>query len=230
MAPYPTSMRFRRALAWSLAGHGVVLSLASPPDFAPSGVGRENLQRLRAVLTAAPRPPVAGSPSSAPSFANRGGWAADREAKPARADHAAFGRSTFIHADQPAASTVASPKPPLDAVGGTAAIAGGSEFTGVAFDEGVRAYRMALALGARRFRAYPVADGGAAPVGRVGLSLRFAPGIAPELTLASSSGNPDLDRAAMTMIRAAVDEVGPPEGLRGRRFVIDLPVEFLAPP
>lgn len=93
--------------------------------------------------------------------------------------------------------------------------------------DGVRQYRIALAVEARRFKRYPqsaLADeiGGTVEV-RIAVA---AGGQAQDVALARSSGYGALDEAALEMMRKAAPRAAVPELLRRRSFVVDLPVVF----
>ncbi len=93
--------------------------------------------------------------------------------------------------------------------------------------EGLRSYRLALALNARRFHQYPpqaVEDGlaGTAQV-RVAVTSNGLPG---RVDLLRSSGHDALDREARDMLARAAQVTALPETLRGLAFAVDLPVEF----
>lgn len=93
--------------------------------------------------------------------------------------------------------------------------------------DGVRQYRMALALEARRFKRYPPSalaeDVGGTVEVRVSVA---AGGQAQEIALARTSGYSALDDAALDMLRKAAPRTVVPELLRRRSFVINLPVVF----
>lgn len=95
--------------------------------------------------------------------------------------------------------------------------------------EGVRQYRLALAREARRYKRYPpeAMDRGLGGVVEVGVSV--AGGNMPHgVQLVRSSGNPQLDEAALDMVHKAASLAVVPELLRGRGFTLVLPVVFEA--
>ena len=93
--------------------------------------------------------------------------------------------------------------------------------------EGLRQYRLDLALQARRFRRYPARALEASLGGTVEVRVAVAAAGAPEeIALAHSSGHELLDDAALDMLRRAAPRTVVPDRLRGRSFVISLPVVF----
>lgn len=93
--------------------------------------------------------------------------------------------------------------------------------------EGLRQYRLALALEARRFRRYPARALEANLGGTVEVRVAVAAAGAPEdIALAHSSGHELLDDAALDMLRKAAPRTVVPDRLRGRTFVVSLPVVF----
>jgi len=106
------------------------------------------------------------------------------------------------------------PAPPL-AAGAAADIDGDS----------LRAYRLALAREARRFRHYPAQAREAGWHGRVTLRLGLA-APSPTLAVAKSSGREILDQAALAMMQQAAARVPRPATLRERAASLELTVEF----
>ena len=93
--------------------------------------------------------------------------------------------------------------------------------------DGVRQYRLALAIQARRFKRYPAGALNANIGGTVEIRVTVAVGgLSQEVQLARSSGNDLLDDAALDMIRKAAPRTTVPEPLRSRAFVVSLPVVF----
>ncbi|MBP9218705.1 MAG: TonB family protein [Sterolibacterium sp.] len=94
--------------------------------------------------------------------------------------------------------------------------------------ESLRAYRIDLALAARRFRDDPqeVLDSGAGGVVQVRLAIdeagRAGPGVVQH-----SSGNGELDAAAVALMDRAAQQVGVPTSLLGRAFQMVITVEFV---
>lgn len=93
--------------------------------------------------------------------------------------------------------------------------------------EGIRRYRIALAVEARRFKRYPpralIEDIGGTVEVRVELA---AAGQSPRVMLTHSSGHELLDDAALDMVRKAVPRTVVPEALRRQAFAVNLPVVF----
>lgn len=93
--------------------------------------------------------------------------------------------------------------------------------------DGLRQYRIDLAVAARRFRMYPVVARarGWEGVAEVSISVSAGPA-APSLHLARSSGHAILDEQALQMLGRALESTPLPESLRGRSFVLPMPVRF----
>lgn len=92
--------------------------------------------------------------------------------------------------------------------------------------EGLRIYRMALAVQARRYRQYPAAAQQAGWVGTVALRVTVLPSGAAVVAVAHSSGHAPLDEAALDTVRQAVLSAALPEALRGGGFSFVVPVGF----
>lgn len=93
--------------------------------------------------------------------------------------------------------------------------------------EGLRAYKIALASQARRFKRYPAQATGAGWAGRVDIRLAIdGGGRALAAVLVRSSGYEALDQAALAMIDAGAARVRVPESLAGQAFDVVLPVVF----
>jgi len=92
--------------------------------------------------------------------------------------------------------------------------------------EGVREYRLALARESRRYKRYPERALLAGIGGTAEVRIEHATGAVPVARLARSSGDESLDAAAVSMLRKAAPRTSLPESLRGRSFVVSLPVIF----
>lgn len=93
--------------------------------------------------------------------------------------------------------------------------------------EGVREWRIALAIGARRFHYYPPVARESGLSGRAEIEITAAPGALPSIRLGKTSGAELLDSAALDMVRRAVRANDMPEVLLGHRISIFLPVDFV---
>lgn len=89
------------------------------------------------------------------------------------------------------------------------------------------AYRLTVARQARQFRQYPQVAGATGMAGEALITMRSVPG-GPQLVvgLQQSSGNSQLDEAALNMITQAVRLVPLPADWYGRTVQIELPVQF----
>lgn len=96
--------------------------------------------------------------------------------------------------------------------------------------DGLRSYRMALAVEARRYKRYPARaiEGGWS--GTTELRISRVPGQGtPLVEVNRSSGYPLLDEAALDMVRKALPATPVPASLRDRAFAVDLPIVFDLP-
>ena len=93
--------------------------------------------------------------------------------------------------------------------------------------EGVRRYRLALAVEAGRFKHYPARAQEANMTGTVEIRVVIATaGHSGKVELAKSSGYDLLDDAALEMVKKATQFASVPEPLRQRVFTVSLPVVF----
>lgn len=93
--------------------------------------------------------------------------------------------------------------------------------------EGVQEYRLNVSREARKFKRYPLIarEQGWEGVVVIAVSMTL-PSAQPVVSLERSSGYDELDRQALEMMVAAVRQATLPEGMRGRRFGISLPIEY----
>lgn len=93
--------------------------------------------------------------------------------------------------------------------------------------EAVQEYRLNVSREARKFKRYPqiARDQGWEGVVVVAVSMTL-PSVPPVVSLERSSGYDELDHQALEMMAAAVRQAILPEGMRGRRFGISLPIEY----
>lgn len=221
--------KFLSALAASLALHLLLLWPA---------VQRERTdaagQPLSVVLQAVAGEPHEASPSAAapPRPLRRAADAAHASPMlapqpapqvPVAAASPSPGATPALTADAPSRSGGA-PSP----AGPARAVAAGAASGSPAPDpDGVRQYRMALAVEARRFRRYPERALAEDVSGTVEVRVAVGAGGQPqEVALARSSGSGALDEAALEMMRRAAPRAAVPEPLRRRAFAVDLPVVF----
>lgn len=126
----------------------------------------------------------------------------------------------------PAAAPVPAPAPP--------AVAARAETQSVASaasgpDPGsVARFRLELMEIARRYKRYPRLAQDNSWEGRVELRIAFAEsGAISSLTVKKGSGRAVLDDEAQAMIRSAQAQAAIPPALRGKAFVLEIPVDFL---
>lgn len=95
---------------------------------------------------------------------------------------------------------------------------------------GLREYRLGLALNARQFKSYLVQAVQQTWRGRVDILFVIdANGRVQPLRLIASSGHTAFDLAALEMLSQAAQATLMPESLRGREFSFLVPVEFAVP-
>jgi len=133
-------------------------------------------------------------------------------------------------AEVPAASMRLSSGPETLAPVLSAAMPGESAEAGADVN-GLRQYRLSLALESRRFKRYPQEAleqrwSGTAQV-RVAIA---ASGVPQSVELLNSSGHQVLDAVALDMLGKAALTAAVPVSLRGRPFSVPLPVEFRRDP
>ena len=92
--------------------------------------------------------------------------------------------------------------------------------------ESLRAYRMTLAVQARRYWHYPPEARQGRQQGTVLLRISVLPSSVGTVAVEQSSGYPRLDEAALSMVRQAQSGAVLPEALRDRAFSMTLPLVF----
>lgn len=210
--PEAPSSRRRLAVALALSALAHMLLLWPSPDakIRPklSATLRSPLPADRVGTIAQPAPAVIAVPASSAPLPR---------AKPSQAQIAAAARTPDV--ERPSATPVASAAPAMPAADETIDA------------DGLRSYRIALALAARRFRDYPAQSVERGESGTVALRVAL-PGAAGagRVELLRSSGYAALDGEAQAMLTQAVHATLLPETLRGRAFTFEMPVEFTLPP
>jgi len=168
---------------------------------------------------AAPRP--VGAATRKAAEARPAPLAAERRGVEART--ATVGGTTPA---QPSAVVAAAGNAPADAAAASATQPAAP--AGPAIDaNGLRQFRLALALEAARFRRYPAVARDAGWAGTVEVRVSFVAGGRPQPPrLERSSGFGPLDDAALDMLGRAAPRTSLPESLRGQDFSVVLPVVF----
>lgn len=131
----------------------------------------------------------------------------------------------------PQAAVDSGAKPaPAAAPSGPAAVSGGLLIEGGASGEaadGLRGYRLAVAVQARRFKRYPAQAMASGWAGTAEVRIEVGGDGRPRpATVVRSSGHEVLDRAALTTIDAGALRARLPDSLRGKAFAVVLPVVF----
>ncbi|UCV08843.1 hypothetical protein [Dechloromonas denitrificans] len=94
-------------------------------------------------------------------------------------------------------------------------------------EDGVRQYRLSLARAARSYKQYPASAREGALEGDVVVTVSAAVGVgAPVVALGRSSGQPLLDSLALDLMVKATAQAPLPDILRGKQFVISVPVQY----
>lgn len=220
----------RRALLISLLFHGLLLF----PEFVPrqdlakeSGEGEAG--RLTAMLTSQRAPAPDAAPPRAVDTIRHVRSAASREASSSRPVLLQAAGPLVVHG-QPAAGGTGQDgvaKAAEAAVGSTlppTAVAAASG--GVANDDDLRQYALALAREARRFKRYPPLARERGWEGVVRIAIRLTADGRPEISLAQGSSFEILDLQAQEMIEKASRVARVPEGLQGRSLTFVLPIRY----
>ena len=224
--------RLLHALMLSLAIHavlllGVVRALPEGVDtpavtITAVLVSAENRVAVPAVMAHAPKPPVVAPRSPAPAMSKL------NARPPVVAD------SSIVTAPPPPVSGL--PVEPVNApplvadsrTGSTGAQTHAPELPhDVVNADGLREYRVSLAIAARRFKRYPALARERGWEGTTEVELLVSSRLPmPEVILLRSSGHLVLDRQAQEMMAQAARATMLPESLRGRDLRIVLPVKF----
>lgn len=221
------------AFAFSLLLHLVAISgwgWARPLPAAAAAPPRPALLAMVAARPAAPpslpeKPQRARAPAPAPVVARP----PLKPPAPLAVRHpsarSAPAETTPLPSDSaPVAAAAAPALPPVSAAGPPAAVSAPAESVSA---DGLRQYRIDLAVAARRFRMYPAVARARGWEGVAEVSIAVSAGPAePDLRLARSSGHAVLDEQALQMLARALASTPLPESLRGRRFVLAVPVRF----
>lgn len=208
----------RRALLLSLVVHLAVLGWGDPLPIAPPlpGGGRL-LVGMAGPVQPSGAPPAGHAREAAPGLPPKAKSPDVRPVLPAKQ------RST--------AAVGSLPEQRPGAVGPATDAAAADRSAGEAGDvvspDGIRRYRLSLARESRRFRHYPDQARAAGWQGVAVIRLEATAGAGlPALSLERSSGHEALDAQALAMMESAVQSAALPEALRGRRFVLSLPVHY----
>lgn len=92
--------------------------------------------------------------------------------------------------------------------------------------DALRQYRMALAIGTRRFNRYPLAAREQGLEGGVEVAVQLMATGLVSVVLSKSSGYVELDAQAVEMVGRAARSVPLPDGLHGQALRVVLPVQF----
>lgn len=224
--------RLLHALMLSLAIHAVLLlgvvsalpERAETPAVTITAVLGSAANRVAApaVMAYAPKPAVAAQRSPAPAMPRL------------NARSPVVAESSIVASPPPPVSGLpAEPvnAPPLVAdsrAGSTGAQTHAPELPHDAVNaDGLREYRVSLAIAARRFKRYPALARERGWEGTTEVALLVSSRLpVPEVILLRSSGHPVLDRQAQEMMAQAALATMLPESLRGRDLRIVLPVKF----
>jgi len=219
-----------RALVLSLVVHSVILlgsRLFVPPFW--SGVANSDT-KLNVLLAVGPPsgPPLAASRPVAAATEK----AASQSPKRLAAEKRPSDSSVFPGFSR---STVATGLPVRAESSQLVPQARGKEIASLPPDQpketgsaaGVGEYRLNLAREARRFKRYPAVARENLWAGVVVLTIRAVAGTAvPAVSISQSSGHQVLDAQAVEMMENASRLASMPDRLRGKQFVISLPIHY----
>lgn len=224
--------RLLHALTLSLAIHAVLLLVvgsAHParldtPAVPIKAVLGADANRVAVPAVVAPAPKPTGAPLSPP---------APVRSKP-NARPPVIDEPSIVAASPPPAPGVSAEPvnaPPLVADSRAGAIGVQNPAPELPHDavnaDGLREYRVSLAIAARRFKRYPALARERGWEGTTEIALLVSSRLpAPEVILLRSSGYPVLDQQAQEMMTQAAQATVLPESLRGRDLRIVLPVKF----
>lgn len=221
-----------RALAISLALHAVLLLQKQPASrnegpqrrVAPGGNSLEaTLSGMPASLAVTPALPANPHAGTAPA----------PRLKPARTGSQSPRHSLpYLSSGSTKAFEIGPPEERSSGAGETPRFAGLAAASALPGEDGIdanglRQYRLSLALESRRFKRYPQHALEQGWSGTAQVRVAIGAGGAPQsVQLLSSSGHDALDAVALEMIGKAALTTALPAGLRGRSFSVPLPVEF----
>lgn len=223
--------RLLHALLLSLAIHAVLLLAVvsalperlDAPAVTIKAVLRTEANRVAAPVAVAPAPKPAGAPLRAPAAVR-----SKPNARPPVIDG-----PSIMASPPPAPGVPAEPvnAPPLVADSRAGSIGAQNPAPELPRDavnaDGLREYRVSLAIAARRFKRYPALARERGWEGTAEIALLVSGRLpAPEVILLRSSGHSVLDRQAQEMMTQAAQATVLPESLRGRDLRIVLPVKF----
>lgn len=210
----------------------IVARLAAPPSAAPAPAQKPAAEEpAKPRAEEPPPPPTPVAPAAKPQPAPVTKPAPNAKAAPAPAP----AKAPSSDAAKPSADPTPAPAPapaekasaPTEAkpAPSSGPVAGGDS------DPNVRQllgrYGVGLKAQMKRYFVYPRAAKDNNLEGTLELALVIgANGMISELSVVKSSGHDVLDRAAMDFVRKAKPLVPIPEGLRGREFRLEIPVEF----
>lgn len=236
--------RLRQGLFWSLAVHGLLVfagGLLLPQVREELGAAINDGLLTTRLVRPAPQASLPAPQKSAPAPRVE----AERRPPVVATERAADAVSAVPPAPQGGIPSVASTPPvpaaveaqersapgPVAAVPNTSAAAsrqGTIDSVGEGLDaNALRGYRLALAVQARRFKRYPTQAMAQGWAGTAEVRLALAAGGHPSAAmLTRSSGYEVLDRAALAMMNAAVQQTPVPASLQEQAFAVTLPVVF----
>jgi protein TonB len=225
-----------RRLRYAIAASLVLHLLALWPDHVRQ-LTQDAPSLLHATLRTRPQPQPASDPPTAPVPLPARTPRAPAASAPVLAAPALMPDTPLLEASRPApvpqvpppAETGAKPAP-ATVSSGPAAMSGGLLIEGKASGEvanGLRGFRLAVAVQARRFKRYPAQAMASGWAGTAEVRIEVGSDGRPRpAAITRSSGYDELDRAALVTIDAGALRARLPESLRGKAFAVVLPVVF----
>lgn len=201
---WPTARRLQlaSALAISLALHAAIFTASALPRIYSSG--SPGGSHLRGEL----RPALASGGVALPTQSSSPAWLEQERKRPIRSKRAS---DHWLAAGRPSSAE--------STTGSLESVAAAS----------LSAYRLAVARQARQFKSYPMPAWVTDIATELVFAMRCGPGNRwPDVSLQQSSGNPQLDEVALSMVTRAVRRTPLPMEWRGRHLQIELPMLFVS--
>jgi protein TonB len=209
----------------------IVARLAAPPAAVPAPAPTPAAEQVAKPRAEEPPPPPAPVPVAKPQPAPITKPAPAAKAAPAKVPAKAAGVETQKPAAEPVQAAPAAPVEKAEPAAAAKPAPSGGPVTSGDPDPNVRQllgrYGLGLKGQMKRYMAYPRAARENNWEGKLELVLVIgANGMIADIVVLKTSGHAILDKAAMDAVRKAKPLVPIPEGLKGREFRLEMPIEF----